>query len=234
MLTSQARGLLACATPERAWRYNLKNRWQPSYEGGLMKHVGRSLLLGTIASLVLAIAPAHAQLQFGRMDTGLYLGGSVGGSKFHDQCDGAAGAISCDDKDTAWKAFVGYQFTKYIGAEVGYVDLGKAEASAPGIVASFKARGVELVGVASYPFNEQFSVFAKAGALFSKTKLNTNVGINASDNNTDFTFGLGARYNLTRNFGVRAEWQRYQNVGGGDAGSDDIDFYGISLLYSFY
>ena len=201
-----------------------------------MKHGAKSLLLGLVAAAGLAAAPAQAQLQFGRMDTGLYLGGSIGGAKYKDTCDGiAGGGVSCDEKDTAWKAFAGWQFTRHIGLEVGYTDLGKATASAGATFIEAKVRGVELTGVVSWPFTEQFAIFGKAGAYFSDVDINSNIaGVSASDRNTDFTFGAGARFNFTRNFAARAEWQRYQNVGGGSVGSDDIDFYGISLLYTFY
>src|SRR5689334_12273608 len=128
-----------------------------------MKRVTKWLLAAAVGAAGLSALPAAAQLQFGRMDTGLYLGGSVGGSKYHHACDGLPGGISCDEKDFAGKAFVGWQFNRYFGVEVGYADLGKAEASLPGATASVKAHGADLVGTASYPLNELFALYGKVG-----------------------------------------------------------------------
>jgi OOP family OmpA-OmpF porin len=198
-----------------------------------MKRAVQNLLFLLALAAGCAATPAAAQLQFGRMDTGLYLGGAVGGSKFHDACDGAPAGVSCDDTDTAWKGFVGYQFTRYIGAELGWVDFGKATASAGGFSAKADARGLELVAVASYPFTQQFAVYGKLGGIRSRVSI-TGPGVGVTDNSTDFTYGAGLRYNFVRNFAARLEWQRYQNVGSSTTGSDDIDLFSIGLLYGFY
>jgi OOP family OmpA-OmpF porin len=205
-----------------------------------MKHVAKSLLAAGVAAVCCAAAPAHAQLQFGRMDTSLYLGASVGASKFRESCDGIPAGLSCDNKDVAWKVFAGYMFTPYVGIEGGYVDMGKATLSGPGLSAEAKARGVELVGVVSFPITEQFAVYGKLGAIRSKVRVSaTAVGPgfaatgSNSDTSTDFTFGLGAKYFITRNFAARLEWQRYQNVGGNNTGTDDVDTFNAGLLYAF-
>ena len=48
-----------------------------------------------------------------------YVGASVGQS-FVDE-------LGIDDDDTAFKVFGGYQFNKYLGAELGFVDHGELE-----------------------------------------------------------------------------------------------------------
>jgi OmpA-OmpF porin, OOP family len=207
-----------------------------------MNHVAKSLLAASVAAACCAAAPAQAQLQFGRMDTGLYLGGAVGASRFKDGCDNVP--VSCDRTDTAWKAFAGYQFTRYIGIEGGYVDMGKitADGVTGGVFvdANAKVRGVELVGVGTYPINDKFAVYGKLGAIRSRVSVSaTGVvpgfasTVSQSSRSTDFTFGVGARYFLTPNLGARVEWQRYQNVGNSSIGTDDIDVLSLGLLYAF-
>jgi OOP family OmpA-OmpF porin len=55
----------------------------------------------------------------------------------------------------------------------------------------------------------------------------------ATDKSTDLTYGIGARYFITRNFGARVEWQRYQKVGGDNTGTDDVDLFSVGALYAF-
>jgi OOP family OmpA-OmpF porin len=207
-----------------------------------MKHVAKSLLAAGATAVCCFAAPAHAQLQFGRMDTSLYIGGAVGASRFKHACEDVP--VSCDRTDTAWKAFVGYQFTPNIGIEGGYVDMGKATAN--GFVggafvdANAKVRGVELVAVGTYPITNQFAVYGKLGAIRSRVSVSATAvvpgfaaTVSDSSRSTDLTFGLGARYFFTPNFGGRAEWQRYQKVGNSTIGTDDIDVFSLGLLYAF-
>ena len=55
----------------------------------------------------------------------------------------------------------------------------------------------------------------------------------ASDNNTNVTFGFGARYDIMPRLAVRAEWQRFSKVGSDDTGKGDIDVLGLGVLYRF-
>jgi OOP family OmpA-OmpF porin len=199
-----------------------------------MKHVAKAVLaIGAVAA-GLAAGPAAAELQFGRMDTGLYLGGAVGGTRFHGACTGIPGT-SCDRTDVGGKGFVGWQFTRYVGLELGYVDLGKAEESVGGVTFhTTKARGIDLVGVASYPINELFAVYGKLGGVRARVTSNL-LGVTAKDTSNAFTFGAGARYNFTRNFATRLEWQRYQGIGDENTtGKGSVDFFSLGLLYGFY
>jgi len=44
---------------------------------------------------------------------------------------------------------------------------------------------------------------------------------------------VGARYDVTRNVAVRAEWQRYSDMGGGNVGESDVDVMSLGLQYQF-
>jgi OOP family OmpA-OmpF porin len=191
----------------------------------MLKHKVSTLLL--VASFS-ATAPALAQ------DTGFYLGASLGQSIMHGQCDGLIAGVSCDDKDTTWKLFGGYNFNRFIAAELGYSDkLGKASASGFGLAADVKASAWELVAIGSYPFAGRFAVYGKLGAYYASTKGTSNFGISADDSNANLTFGVGLRFDITRSFAARAEWQRYSKVGGEDVGKGDIDAMNLGLLYRF-
>jgi opacity protein-like surface antigen len=57
--------------------------------------------------------------------------------------------------------------------------------------------------------------------------------VSASKTNTGMTFGLGAGYEVSRKLGVRAEWQRYNDVGGGNITKHDIDVLGVGVTWKF-
>ena len=190
--------------------------------------------------VVLGLASAMA---FGgsalAQDTGFYLGGALGQSQVDIDCTGAS---TCDEKDTSWKIFGGYQFNKNFALEFGYANLGEATASGsvpPFGTASvkFETMAFDLVAVGSLPIADRFSIYGKIGLYRADTDADVSVsGLGStteSDSNTDLTFGVGVRYDFTRNLGVRAEWQRYSDVSAGDFGESDIDVISVGVIWRF-
>jgi opacity protein-like surface antigen len=45
--------------------------------------------------------------------------------------------------------------------------------------------------------------------------------------------GLGAQYNLSKSVGLRAEWERYFEVGDNTTGEMDIDLISVGVVYKF-
>ena len=94
-----------------------------------------------------------------------------------DWCTGAV--ISCDDKDTAWKVFGGYQFTPNFAAEIGYSKLGKFKASGTDPVTGIfqnddtKVTAWEISALGAWPIMNQLSVFGRLG-LYRATVKETN------------------------------------------------------------
>ncbi len=197
---------------------------------------GSTVLAAAMLSVVVLALPSVSMAQ-ARGDTGWYLGASVGQSKArHVNC---AGFDSCDTKAAAFGILGGYQINRNFAAELGYHDFGRVTFSAPGVSGNIKASAAELVGLAAYPVASQFSLYGKLGAYRAEAKLSASLaGLGSGslkDRTTDLTFGFGARYDVTRETGVRAEWQRYKNVGGDDTGGKyDIDVISIGLIWRFH
>jgi OOP family OmpA-OmpF porin len=200
-----------------------------------MRTTTNIVLAAVFAMGLITSAPLLAQ------EAGFYLGGSVGKSKGKDACGSAA--TTCDDTDSAWKLFGGYQINRNFAAELGYTDLGKFTAS--GVVrginvsARFEAKAWELVGIGSIPFGK-ISPYGKLGLYRGEVKGRAvgslgAVSVTASDKdtNTDLTFGLGVKFDFTSNIGIRGEWQRYQKMGGDDVGKSDVDVLSVGLMYRF-
>jgi hypothetical protein len=84
-----------------------------------MKHSDLLFNILTAAALGVAIivAPTAARAAADEA-TGLYIGAGAGESDVDTNC-AVPGAVTtgCDTRNTAWKAYLGYQFNKYLGAE---------------------------------------------------------------------------------------------------------------------
>jgi len=181
-----------------------------------------------VPSLVLAQG-----LSLGGPDAGWYAGGSIGQSKMDCNTNGLAG-VSCDDKDTAFRVLGGYSFNRYFGAELGYADLGKIKASAGGLSADTKTTAWDTVAVGTIPLAEKFSLYGKLGWYWADSKLSGDLLGGASQSSNHGTYGIGAGYDFNKNLGLRAEWQRYGDVGGDNVGGkSDADVYSVGVVYRF-
>ncbi|HEX7053088.1 MAG TPA: outer membrane beta-barrel protein [Burkholderiales bacterium] len=181
----------------------------------------RKPIIALCSGLALAAAvPAAAQTP-SRLSS-VYVGADVGEAQYRDGCDLAA---NCDDKDTSWGIFAGYQFIPNLAAEVAYRDLGSI--SAPG--GSVDGEALELVGVGRIPITERFAAYGKLGGYRGELE-----GRGNRESNSDLTYGLGLQFDFTRNLGVRGEWQRYPGMGGGDFGDEtDVDVIRVGALFRF-
>ena len=175
--------------------------------------------------------PAAAQ------ETGLYVGGSIGYAQYKDICDVVSSAVTCDDTDTAWRAFGGYQFNRYFALELGFADLGATTGS--GSVGSFSVEAKEawdLTGVISIPLATRLAALLRIGAHRTRTTIDEQGPAfgtaHEAKTGTSFSYGLGAEYAFGK-LGVRAEWQRYDNVDGGQRGESDVDVFSVGLLFRF-
>jgi OOP family OmpA-OmpF porin len=195
-----------------------------------------------------------------------YVGGSIGQSLI----DAASGDIeqgflvddafvatgtTLDKTDTGGKFYFGRRFNRFLAAEVGYVDLGKASfnttiISAPpgttpappfGIHATATATGLFVAGLVHVPLTEKFSFFGKAGLLrwkaeFSERIVGTDITrVSRNERNTDANYGIGVQFQFTQLVGGRVEWERFNDVGRGIGGRQgrDVDFISAGVLLQF-
>jgi len=187
--------------------------------------------------LGLAVIPTVAQAE------NWYAGVSVGQSEADiGACDLD---ISCskDETDTGVKVFAGYQFNPNGAFEFGYVDLGKFKAS--GVDSFFgnasidwEASGFTATVVGTLPVNQNFALMGKLGIFFWDLDIHARASFfgsgSDSDSGTDLTYGLGVKYDFTKTFGMRAEWERFQDVGDNSTtGQSDIDLFSVGVVFKF-
>lgn len=148
----------------------------------LMKKTVAALFLSTVA---LSAAAA---------DQGFYVGANVGQS--------STDTLSLSTKTgTAFSVLGGYQFMKYVAAEIQYNDFGSPTITGG---SSMKINGYSAVAVGILPLNEQWSLMAKLG--YASTKLGTPIDKSKSD----VTYGIGGQFNIDKNWGVRANYDQYK------------------------
>ena len=188
----------------------------------------KKLLLPTIAfaAVCSTIAPAMAA------GSDFYGVLSIGRSKLdadpsavdaYDVRNGfTSSATSTSTGSTGGKAQLGYNLGKTFALEGGYTYLGKSTFSSVTnlgtIGGSKEASLLNLDIVAKMPVNEQFSVLARFGAYYWKTRSDmpnatTRGTATVNDNGYDFKVGAGLQYDFTQQFGLRGEFERFNGIG---------------------
>lgn len=122
------------------------------------------------------------------------------------------------DNSTGYKLFAGVSFSTYGSLDLAYANLGRFKRSSVSDT-YIDLDGFELTAMGSYPLTKHVSIFARAGyykwnldAVLSGVKL-------GGDDGTDFTLGAGMRFGLTDDIRLHLEYQKYNDVSGGDVGS---------------
>jgi OOP family OmpA-OmpF porin len=202
--------------------------------------------------------PAMAAPAARAAGTGWYAGVGGGWSSFDGNAVDIAPTLagesytvtSLDDSSTGWKVFGGYQFNKNWAAELAYTDLGKFSMNADvsgGLgggagteYAQVKPTCWSLSAVGILPLGNNFSLLGKVGVCRWDDRFSAHETVagmeypypdgDSYSKGTDLTFGLGAKYDVTKNYGVRAEWERFNNV---VHDQSNVDLLSISFQYSF-
>lgn len=194
-----------------------------------------------VSILLIAAAPmaagveAHAQATG---NTGFYGGLGAGRTRADIGTAGIAG--STDRDDNAWKAFGGYRINRNLAIEGGYVDLGKASVNgtrggAPAF-GSTDSTVWQAAAVGTLPLGRQFALTGKLGVARAETDTAGSIGgvpIGGTDHHTAPTYGVGLRYDVTKSFGVRGEWERFRTDSAALGGKSNADLYSLSAVFSF-
>lgn len=156
------------------------------------------------------------------------------------------------DSSLGGKLFMGYNFNKYLALEGFYTNFGefKVNVSATdgvdtlNTVDSWKASGFGVSGLGILPINNSISLFGKFGLIYWNMQyqwtLNDMVpppdSISLSDSASGLSplFGVGAKFDFSEWFGIRAEYERYLDIGKKDkTGQFDIDLISVSGVVRF-
>ena len=138
-------------------------------------------------------------------------------------------STTTDDGATAGKIQLGYNLGKTFALEGGYNYLGKTNFTSNTNLGQFggskKAELVNLDLVAKLPMNEQFSILARFGGYYWKTKSEmpsaAPLGTTSiDDNGFDFKVGAGVQYDFNPKWGIRGEFERFNGIGKNSSSGD--------------
>lgn len=161
--------------------------------------------------------PAAAQ-----SDAGWYLGGAYGMTSADIDTSSMPG-LTIDDSGTGFKIYGGFQFNKYLGAEVGYVDFGKFDVTA-GSTGDLSATAYTVAAVGTLPLNESFALYGKVGMWMWKSK--SSIPGTTGDDGTDIFYGAGVRYNFNKNWGLTLDVEQYDS-------DDSVTMTSLGVRYKF-
>lgn len=173
-----------------------------------MKKVSR----GFAACLIAASA--------GLAQAGGYIGAAVG------QTDVDVDISEFDDGDSI-SISGGYKFNKHIAIEASYIDLGEAEDNIDPVW-TLEADGFNFAVVGILPIGNVVELFAKAGVFMWDVSISeAGYGEFYSEDGNDLSYGIGAAFNITPQFGLVAEYQRF------DVDDEDLSNISIGARFNF-
>jgi OmpA-OmpF porin, OOP family len=133
------------------------------------------------------------------------------------------------DKETAYRAFAGTHFNRYLGIELGLANLGKFGSGA----GEAEVLAADIGATAGIPIGASSSVFAKLGAAYTETKVSGLALPNGKERNWSPRWGVGGQLGFSPNWALRVDWDRYQDVSFAGGREEDVDSLMLGLQYSF-
>lgn len=166
----------------------------------LSKRTCLSASLG-LALLAAATLPAQA------VEPGGYIGMGFGESD--DEI--------LNETDSGWKIFGGHNFDRNLGFELAFVDFGEFSGGA------LEQDGLAFQLVGYLPVTPSFDLFGKVGIFDWEVR-----AFGLVDTGVDPTYGVGGEVRIGPRAALRAEWEAFSDVSGGDV---DLLSIGLSLRF---
>jgi len=184
-------------------------------------------------------------------DNGWYAGAGIGRSNFNgNELDLEPTNLAnetyilnnLDKSSTGWKLFAGKQFNENWAVEAAFTKLGKFYFSATitsvgpppaNETGEAKPDCWSVSGVGTLPLGNNFSLLGRAGIChWADHPFAQEAGVQYPENSNgnSLTYGFGAKYDFGNNFGLRAEWERFEKVVHNRASADLLS---VSLQYGF-
>lgn len=186
----------------------------------------QSIQGNTMKKVAIAVAAVVAGGLINSAQAEMYIGGKVGMTTLDDACYLNS---PCDDDAFGAGMHIGYDFTDIIGLEYGVDYLGDYKANFKSGASTVDTIDGDLWALTLAPkfnwhLNDTWNLFAKVGGAYM---------ISGDEKDIVPTGSLGAEYTIDRNWSVRAEYQRYQDISDDVLDDMDANFFGIGVNYKF-
>ncbi len=181
--------------------------------------------------LVAASIPASAS------DTGFYLGAGIGRSSIDIYKFYPSLGDSLEQDNSAYKAYGGYRFLKFLAVEGGYTDLGSPQGFERNVQehperAEVSVKGWDAFAVGILPLGQVVDVFGKIGMMSWDTNITSvqdgEIIYSESTTGNDAAYGIGIGFWVGPNVTLRGEGEWFKI---GDY--DTVALYTINVTYTF-
>jgi outer membrane protein OmpA-like peptidoglycan-associated protein len=193
-------------------------------------NITKKLALTAMLATTLAAGAVQAA------EPGFYLGGAVGQARLDADAkdfgySGEDARFTVKDDDTAWKGFIGYNWSVLswlnVGLEGGYKDFGNFRQETRNGTVRSDPTGWDAFLVGSIPVGP-VDLFAKVGGIALNRDINTPQFGQDDDDDNQLAYGVGVAYNVGH-LGFRVEAEGFDD-------NEVDDFYMISagVTYHFF
>ena len=156
-----------------------------------------------------------------------YVGANLGRSDYKGtHCETG---YKCDDSDVGGKIYAGGKFNKFLGMELGYINLGKFDRNG----GDKKAQGADVHLLGNVPLSNDLNAYVKAGGIYSWTQTTaaTPAVMTGSEQEFNWSYGAGLQYDVNPAWAVRADWDQYR-VKYSDR-RDNVGLYSVGAVYKY-
>jgi OmpA-OmpF porin, OOP family len=193
-----------------------------------------------------AVGAVLMGLALGAQAEGGYIGLGLGASRISIEDVNIPGlSENKDESGFAFKVFGGYEYSKHIAVELGYMNLGEASQSVSSgvnrLAAKVEGTAIYLDVIGKAAVTGEVSLFGKLGLASTKAKLKVTEASGAfsgccsndSESEINPRFGFGVEIGAGPS-ALRLEYERVMKVGADDTtGESDVDFFGLSSVVRF-
>lgn len=155
-----------------------------------------------------------------------YVGVNAGQPKYDTPC---VEGFVCNNRTTSYKLYTGGMFTPFLGGELAYVNMGRAQRAG----GRTEAHGINLSLVGRMPVGA-VNLFAKAGATYGRTKVGGDdlLVTTGTDKGWGGSYGLGVGFDVTRASSIVLEWERHDFRFRG-LGREHVDSTSLGYVHRF-
>jgi OOP family OmpA-OmpF porin len=134
-----------------------------------------------------------------------------------------------ESEEMGWKAYVGWNFMKVLGAEAGYRDLGTFSEGDENERFSADLAVLDVSARAFLPIGDLFNLYAKVGyanIAWDGKYEDAEGDFSIDEDNWELFYGIGTEFNIGKNFAIRAEWEMYDT-------DEDLNTLSAGIMFRF-
>ena len=121
-----------------------------------------------------------------------------------------------DGDSTGWRIHGSYMFNKNFGIEGGMSKFGSPNDKLLPSNMHVDTQSYDVYAVAVYPMGDDFGLMAKVGFIAWDTETEVNDTNTTHKTSTDLALSLGGQYDITEQFGLRAELEWFDSAISGE------------------